>query len=91
MFYLEIQMSGNKYIHTYIYINVTKMTSSPESPNYRTQLWNAPLHDWSPARVQNHPGVVVTGHVKSSKKPEEQLYHSLFSSLSKQSSYLLFL
>ena len=27
-----------KYIHIYIYINVTKMTSSPESPNYRTQL-----------------------------------------------------
>lgn len=47
------------------------MTSSPESPNYGTQLWNAPLHDWPPARVQNHPGVVVTGHVNSSKKPEE--------------------
>lgn len=78
-------MSRNKYI----YIHVTKMTSSPESPNYGTQLWNAPLHDWPPARVQNHPRVVVTSHVKSSKKPEEQLYYSPFSSLSKQCSHLL--
>ena len=40
---------------------------------------------------KNHPGIMVTGHVNSSKKPEEQLYHSPCSSLSKHSSYLLFL